>query len=345
MTISEQERTRIVRGWLDEGSSELSPRVHDAVLREFPRMSQDGPLSSWPMPMTAYATAAVAAAAVVVLVLAGLGLLPGTLPGGVPPPAPSATEAPTPTPEPIDRSYRTVGYVGLPPLGAVPSDPDRSDLVEISWCTVIDPCQPPYQGAVFVYADGRMIWNEYFAGRSTGWLEQRLTVEGIELVRGLAIGAPDDGGFRRAPEPEQFPDLLPASAWADDTIRPYVPSGFAACLFAGDGSGDDAAPQATLTEKLTMLPPDASALLGDRAIVPSEDAYGSDADCIGLDTEASRELDAALRRHGFEQDPSRNRYLLEYHLDVDRTGPGTMVISIGFEPILPDGTITCSGCG
>jgi hypothetical protein len=189
-----------------------------------------------------------------------------------------------------------------------------------------------------------MIWNEYFGGRSTGWLEQRLTVEGIELVRGLAIDSPD-GGVRNPPDPWQFPDLLPASAWADDTIRPYVPSGFAACLFAGDESGGDADPEPTLMEKLTMLPAEAAALLRDAALVPSEAGYGADSHCLGLDTEASRDFDAALRRSGFEQDPWRNRYLLEYHLDADGAGPGTMIISIWFEPILPDGTITCSSCG
>jgi hypothetical protein len=286
----------------------------------------------------------VVAAAAVVVLLAGLGVLPATLPGGVvPSAAPSPSAAPTTMPDAIDRSYRTIGYIGLPPPGAVPSDPEGTDLVEISWCTVDDPCQPPYGGTVLVYADGRMVWNEYFGGGSTGWFEQRLTVEGIELLRALAIEAPDRG-VRQGLDPAQLPDLLPASAWADETIRPYVPSGFAACLFAGDESGADAA-EATLTEKLEMLPPDVAALLRDAAPVPSEAGYGADSHCLGLDTDASRELDAALRRSGFEQDPWRNRYLLEYHLDADGAGPGTMIVSIWFEPILPDGTITCSSCG
>lgn len=341
MNHSEQERTGVVRAWLEEGSSELSPRVRDAVLREFPRRRQDGAFVPWRMPIAAYATVAAAAAAlVVVFLLASPRLLPGIMPGGVAPTESPPTAAPTPTPEAIDRSYRDVGYIGLPPPGAVPTDPERTDLVEIPWCTVDDPC-PPYRGAVFVYADGRMIWNEYFGGRSTGWLEQRLTVEGIELVRALAIEQAHDGGVREGPEPEQFPDLLPARAWADQTVRPYVPNGFAACLFAGDGSGRDDA-EATLTGKLAMLPPDVAVLLRDAAPVPSQEVYPH---CLGLDTDASRELDAALRRSGFEQDPGRNRYLLEYHLDADGAGPGTMIISIWFEPILPDGTIPCSSCG
>jgi hypothetical protein len=346
MNLSEQERTQIVRTWLDEGTSELSPRVHDAVLREFPRRRQDGASGSWRMRMTAYAAVAVAAAAVVVVVLlAGPRLLPGMMPGGVAPTATPPTEAPTPAPEPIDRSYRDVGYIGLPAPDAIPSDPSRTELVE----TFFHPGGPPYKGAMFLYADGRLIWNEYYGAgfsRSTGWLEQRLTVDGIDLVRALAIRGPDgaDGGPPRRLDPVQLPDRLPASAWVDDTIRPYVPSGFAACLFAGDESGGEAA-EATLTEKLAMLPPDVSALLRDGAPVPSENGYGPDSRCLGLDTEASRELDAALRRSGFEQDPWRNRYLLEYHLDTDGAGPGTTIISIWFEPILPDGTITCSSCG
>jgi hypothetical protein len=210
------------------------------------------------------------------------------------------------------------------------------------------PGGPPYRGAIFIYADGRLIWNEYYGGifqRSTGWLEQRLTVDGIQLVRALATRGPDlpDGTSARRLDPVQLPDRLPASAWVDDTVRPYVPSGFAACLFVDDDH--NGAPRATLSEKLALLPPDIAALVRDATPVPSEDGYGPDAQCLGLDTESARELDAALRPSGFEQDGFRNRYLLEYHRDADGPGPGTTVISIWFEPILPDGTITCSSCG
>ena len=37
MNRSEAERARAIRAWLDEGSTELSPRVLDGVLRELPR--------------------------------------------------------------------------------------------------------------------------------------------------------------------------------------------------------------------------------------------------------------------------------------------------------------------
>lgn len=345
MNLSEQERTRIVRTWLNEGSSELSPRVHDAVLREFPRRRQDGAFGSWRMRMTASATVAVAAAAVVVVLLAGPRLLPGMMPGGVAPTATPPTEAPTPTPELIDRSYRDVGYIGLPPPDAIPSDPSRTELVE----TFLHPGGPPYKGAIFLYADGRLIWNEYYGlgfARSTGWLEQRLTVDGIELVRELAIQGPD-GGMANRLDPVQLPDRLPASAWADETIRPYVPSRYGACLIANDGTGTVGSDlDVTLTEKLDVLPPEVAELLRNREPVPKAgDAYGDLFDCLGLTTAQARQLDAALREAGFDQDEWRNEYLLEYHLDLDGDGPGTATIAIWFEPVFPDGTITCSNCG
>ncbi|MDH5280799.1 MAG: hypothetical protein OEW52_06565 [Thermoleophilia bacterium] len=80
------------------------------------------------------------------------------------------------------------GIVGLAPVGATPSTPEKGELV-LSFMfghTLGDPGR--FQ--VRVYADGRMIWqrvgdysrtDEY--RDSTGWLEQRLTPEGVELVK------------------------------------------------------------------------------------------------------------------------------------------------------------------
>ena len=104
------------------------------------------------------------------------------------------------------------------------SDPTETELVETFW-------RPGRaQRAAFLYADGRLIWNEYFEEESTGWLEQSLTDDGIELVRALASEL-FLGQRQWILSPDELPGLLPDSAWADQEVRPYIPSGYAACLF------------------------------------------------------------------------------------------------------------------
>jgi hypothetical protein len=194
----------------------------------------------------------------------------------------------------------------------------------------------PYVGMARLYADGRLIWNYYFGegnSRSTGHIEQRLTPEGVELVRGLDDLAEKD--------PLRLGESLPSTAWEERTIRPYVPARYGACLVVIDGAGYN--PVLALTEKLGMLPPEVSGLLRDREPVPvGDDSYDDSFDCLGLTTADARRLDEVLRDSGFAQDEQRNRYLLEYHLG---DGPGSMTISIWFEPVFPDGSIGCSDCG
>lgn len=337
MNRSEADRVRAVRGWLEEGSTELSARVRDGVLREFPGTTQDRPFwsSRWPR-MNTFATVSAVAVGLVVVVV-GARLLGGASPGGGGPAMPSP-DAPSPTPY-VDRSYRDVGFIGLPPLGATPSSPRTTVLVESFWVPA-EGGGLPYRGGVFLYADGRLIWNEYFDGRSTGWLEQRLTSEGIDLVRGLAFG----GGVSRRLYPALLPTELPANAWADARVRPYVPSGFAACLFVSDPEHPFTIPSIPLSEALPMLPMDARDLLHDREPVPT-DTPNDPFDCRGMNVVDARRLDAVLRRAGLDQDEWRNGSLLEYHIDLDGDGPETWWLNVWFEPFLPDGSITCSSCG
>jgi hypothetical protein len=290
--------------------------------------------------MASFAAGAMATAVTMVVVLWSAGLIGGAPLGGAGS-TPAPTEAtPSRTSQPtIDRSYRDVGFIGLPPLDAVPSDPTRTELVENFWRSRL-----PYSGQSFLYADGRLVWNEYLVlcCESTGWLEQKLTPDGIELIRAIP-DEPRDQGFRLL-DPAELPGRLPADAWVDQTVRPYVPSGFAACLMVSNQ--DDARSPMTLPEKLAALPPDVSGILRDRELLPTTGTgvlpYE---DCHGMTTADARLLDAALRHAEFEQDAERNRSLLEYHLVVDRPEPGLWWLKIWFEPILPDGTITCSGCG
>lgn len=356
MTRADLDLTSAVRTWLaTAGSEELSPRVLDTVLREFPAMDQDRPhwAPAWPQFSSFAFGAAVGAALAVTLAVAviggglfdvyqrgGAGATLSPTPG-VPSPTRGATRAPSPTPDNIDRSYRDVGFIGLPPLGATPSDPTHTDLLETFWRP-----GPPYKGAAFLYADGRLIWNEYFADTSTGWLEQSLTDDGIELVRALATERLFNGQWQWILTPEELPGLLQEGAWVDPTVRPYVPSGFAACLFVSNEVDPFSELHMTLQEKLDALPRAVADLLRDRSPVPdSSNSYGDDPDCLRLDLADARRLDAALREARLNQAAGRNRYLLEYHVELDRPEDGIWWLSVWFEPILPDGTITCSSCG
>jgi hypothetical protein len=84
------------------------------------------------------------------------------------------------------------GFIGLPPEGATPSSPASGEL-EIFYWGHGDPGDKPGDGPrieAWVYADGRLIsWRtgsdapESANPLSTGFLEQRLTPEGVGLLR------------------------------------------------------------------------------------------------------------------------------------------------------------------
>jgi hypothetical protein len=84
------------------------------------------------------------------------------------------------------------GFIGLPPLGATPSTPESGEL-EILYRGHGDAGDKPGDGPgiqAWVYADGRLIslqkgsdLPESANPLSTGFLEQRLTPEGVELLR------------------------------------------------------------------------------------------------------------------------------------------------------------------
>jgi hypothetical protein len=96
------------------------------------------------------------------------------------------------------------GFIGLPPAGATPSAPESGELV-VQWEGNSATHARPHPGGfllaplvrAWVYADGRMIWSwTKMAGRipeganelTSGYLEQRLTPEGVELLRSEVAG-------------------------------------------------------------------------------------------------------------------------------------------------------------
>ena len=89
------------------------------------------------------------------------------------------------------------GFIGLPPVGATPSTPESGELV-IHWLGRTATLDGAPLVRAWVYADGRIIWSQT-ASRSgqipeganevtSGYLEQQLTPEGVELLRSEVVG-------------------------------------------------------------------------------------------------------------------------------------------------------------
>ena len=155
------------------------------------------------------------------------------------------------------------GIVGLPPVGATPSTPESGVLEMYYWLHGV-----PGGGKNWVYADGRLI---RLSGRANGrprrgFIEQRLTREGVKLLRSEIVSAGGFGHDQPPPGSDSLPngwppiqvrrgdrlvplrwasDLkhlearltnpgswLPASAWKQPKVRAYVPSRFEVCAGA-----------------------------------------------------------------------------------------------------------------
>ena len=266
-------------------------------------------------------------------------------------PSPTPTEPPTPTteapvpigppvpPGPTGPQVSTrVGFVGLPPDGAPPSRPKTGELVLGYFGR-----QFTHWYEVWVYADGRLVWqregdvsegaNEY----ATGYLEQRLTPEGIELLRARGSAEAALFGFPwRPPYPASW---LPPRAWADREIRAYVPSRYAVCY---QGLLRPIEP----SRILSWLPASAAELMRSRAsdVEPDERRFRrSRGRCSDLPTEEARAVAEALEEAGLRQDPFQSPYALTYYLRAP--GPAWKEAVVRFEPILPHGEVGCSSCG
>lgn len=271
------------------------------------------------------------------------------------------------------------GFIGLPPQGATPSNPENAELVLFYW----GPAPGDWGKSRFwLYADGRLISlreanrPEGANPRSTGYLEQHLTPEGVELLRseiistGL-IGDEDDGNADDdvAIGSESVPrdTTKPLEEWRMIEVRDGDK------LYRVSRVGDLERLVALLTDPAS-LPANAWEVREIRAYVPSRYAVcfmgvpaiepsrlfpllpepaqgllqarefalnGWGGHCTDLTTEEARALGEALDAAGLEQfDGERIApYVLTYRLKI----PGIRVIQ--FEPYLPHGEVTCSACG
>jgi hypothetical protein len=81
-----------------------------------------------------------------------------------------------------------IGIIGLPPEDARPSLPARGELVVGFLFGHTDGDQGRF--SLHLYADGRVVWQRLSSERDAGLIQQRLTPEGVQLVRSevLATG-------------------------------------------------------------------------------------------------------------------------------------------------------------
>jgi len=267
-------------------------------------------------------------------------------------PRPTTVRVPEPVPE---ATYPgPVGLTRLPSPGSTPSSPTTGQLV--LHFGFAHTAGDPGTFRLNLYEDGRLIWNRLGDGRTrtakpTGWIEQRLTAEGVDLIRsevlstglfdqdlhfsggeGLFSGAVEiyDGDHRvvvtwgdigdlrpddvetAAPTPEQVTSLkrldarllntaawLPASAWEDQELLPFVPARFAVCY--------DTVWDIGLERVLAWFPPRAEDLLrsGGRTYEAfrggADSPGGIDIWCSHVTTEQARSLARILDDAGSQE--------------------------------------------
>jgi hypothetical protein len=264
------------------------------------------------------------------------------------------------------------GIVGLPPVGATPSTPANGVLEMEYWVNGRET-----RSRNWVYADGRLI--RLGAPPRRGFLEQRLTREGVKLLRSEILSA---GGFGHAQPPPGSTSLnetfgpadikvrkgdrlvplrwasdlkrlearltnpgswLPASAWKQRKIRAYVPSRFDVCAGAVVVPDLDKPRQGRIVQ---MRPARIVALLPAAAqnVLRGRDwnARGAGPGCFAVTTNEARSLAKAL--DGAGPATARKGGAIRLHYTFDAPGPSRQVW-ISFDPFLPHGEVTCSQCG
>jgi hypothetical protein len=225
-------------------------------------------------------------------------------------------------------------------------------------------------GWLYLFADGRLIWEQLDPDPTGGWLEQRLTPEGVELVRSEIIATglfdpnqpapPPSGGFPRETKGgyvqvrngdqlvyvnRVVPDLherlaqlwswLPEDAWVDQEAKAYVPSRYAVCVHQGGYVNP-----ADATGHLAGLPASAQDLLATArglemaALVEVDPAgleFAGDESCFDIRTEEARALAGILEAAGSEELPHRSYDGSELTYVISRDGESST--GLGFNGI------------
>jgi hypothetical protein len=263
------------------------------------------------------------------------------------------------------------GIVGLPPVGATPSTPERG-VLEMYYQVH----GSETQSRNWVYADGRLI--RLGAPPRRGFLEQRLTREGVKLLRSEILSA---GGFGHAQPPPGSTSLnetfgpadikvrkgdrlvplrwasdlkslearltnpgswLPASAWKQPKVRAYVPSRFEVCAAVVVVPDLDKPAQGRFVQMgpariVALLPAAAQNVLRGR----DWNARPGPSRCFAVTTNEARSLAKAL--DGAGPATARKGGLINLNYSFDAPGPSRQV-GISFLPYLPHGEFTYSEC-
>jgi hypothetical protein len=281
--------------------------------------------------------------------------------------------------------------VGLPPVGATPSAPESGELV-IQYRFDTEDIGAADGGRGWVYADGRLLTadarpmtlreNSALPEAATPWssglLEQRLTPEGVELMRSEIVSTGlfehhEPAGRMSSPHnviqvrigdrlvraqakgaaaSDEFPkrlrerlanpaSWLPASAWANRRLRPYVPSRYD--VFYGG-----LIQTVERSSLLPLLPAAAEDLLRSKEAVPRHGKTGDPSSgseypitryVSALTTDEARTLARALDGARLEI-PGTSVDLLPPNRG---RGPNSMFFV--FLPYLPHGESECLPCG
>jgi len=244
-----------------------------------------------------------------------------------------------------DRAF-VEPFVGLPPEGFASSTPETGQLV-LSFGGRVRSIGLDFH-RIWVFGDGRLIWKRNLdaltdTGRrafgasepTTAVIEQRLTREGIELMRSrvMAAGLHDiepadsitdrttwhrpgvlwgglvvhdgerlvDASWSDGELPELLADpasWIPASAWVDRRVGAYVPSRYAVCL----GHDDPAVGSSELWE---LLPEAARNLILSKSIEdPISEWHELDTRCLyEVSTDDVGAITAGFEVAGLQRNP------------------------------------------
>jgi hypothetical protein len=315
---------------------------------------------------------AAAAAGVVVLFIGGALLLQQTgddhirTGPAVPGPASISSQPSTPgvTPPPTVPGHSPTEAPLLPE--GVPSNPDTSELVAS--------VQTSNSYSYYLYADGRLLWFSQQAGEWGGYLEQRLTPEGVERVRSRFLSSglfdptqpqsgckehalcvrADDGRLLstlRSQSAEAYQLLafiktldssLPEDEWADKEIKPYVPPTFAVCVnIVGYTTAAGAVPApADLAMLLPLFSARAAELLRGREPMGSLPNTPAPARCYEMTLEEARTLVDAFLDPSVGGKHEDRGIVIRFNTQftaIQPAGTGNAAY-ISFHPLPPDGS-------
>jgi len=279
-----------------------------------------------------------------------------------------------------DRAF-VEPFTGFPPDGVAPSTPETGQLV-LSFNGRVSSLAMEFH-RVWVFADGRLIWKRNLEGSgatsgafgsarpTTAVIEQRLTPEGVELLRamtvasglrdiepvgaslrarhgvgvlwgGLAVhvsGRLVDAGWSDSKLPGLLADpasWTPASAWDDPRVGGYVPSRYAVCMDHVGPAGLKGIGPAGVWD---LLPEHIRILIRSRAIAdPIPEWHEIDSRCLfEVSTDDARTIAAALDDAG----------LADGIPVSDPSGRGEAIVGEGIVQllvVLPNGDVVCE-CG